>query len=126
MKSSAMRRLCPPPGLRNGDEVLALDEAEARGELTDARSALRPGDGAERERARKGRSLLDRDDRRAVDPLAELARVDLDEGGERRARGEELERERLPGRACSPDHRGAAAGEQRPPQEVHLAAAERG
>src|SRR5437763_3478054 len=119
MKSSAMGRLC------NGDEVLALDETEPGRELAYPRPPLGPGDGAERERAGEVGRPLDRDDRRTVDPLAELARVDLDEGRERRTGRQELAGERLAGRAGSPDDRGASTGEQRPAQEVHLAAAER-
>ena len=73
----------------------------------------------------KSPARSDGDDRSPVDPLAELARVDLDESGERRARGHELTRERLPGRARAPDDRRAAAREQCPAQEMHLAAAKR-
>src|SRR6266550_8543335 len=121
MKSSAMHRLCPSG---DGDEVAAFDEAETRGELAHLGAALRARDSAERERSEEVGRALDADDRRPVDPLAELARVDLDEGGERGALGEELARERLSGRAPAPDDRGAAAGEQRPAQEVDLAAPE--
>src|SRR2546423_3041259 len=122
MKSSAMHRLCPSG---DGDEVAAFDEAETRGELAHLGAAFRARDSAERERNGEVGRALDGDDRRPVDPLAELARVDLDEGGERRALGKELARERLPGRARAPDDRGASAREQCPAQEMHLAAAER-
>src|SRR5262245_1688794 len=59
-----------------------------------------------------------------MDPLAELARVDLDESHDRRARREKLAGECLSGRAGAPDDGGAAGGEDGPAQEVHLAASE--
>src|SRR5436189_3713942 len=110
MKSSAIHRLCPSLG--HGDEVLTFDEAERGRELAHPFPPLRPGDGAEGERAGKIGRTLDRDDRRAVDPLAELPRVDLDERGERCARREELARERLPRRTGAPDDRGTPEGEE--------------
>src|SRR5204862_1882273 len=122
MKSSAMHRLCPSG---DGDEVAAFDEAETRGELAHLGAALRARNSAERERSGEVGRALDGNDRGPVDPLAELARVDLDEGDERGALGEELARERLPGRARAPDDPRAAAREQRAAQEVDLAAAER-
>src|SRR6478736_9168223 len=124
MKSSAMCRLCPALGDR--DEIRSLAKSKPGGELAHPRSALQARHGTERERAGEVAGALDGDDRSPVDPLAELAPVDLDEGGERRARGEELKRERLPGRTRAPDDPRAAAREQCPTQEVPLAAAERG
>ena len=95
--------------LRDGDEIRPLLQPQARGEGAHVRPSRRARDRAADERAGKGTRLFDADDRRAVNPLAELARVDLDEGGERRAGAEELARERLPGRAGAPDDGGTAA-----------------
>src|SRR5947199_7535568 len=111
MKSSAMYRLCPSG---DGDEVPALDEPETGGELSNLRPHFRPGDGAESERAGVVARPLDGHDRDSMDPLAELAWVDVDEGGERSTRCEQLTRERLPGGPGAPDDRRSAAGEQRP------------
>ncbi len=58
--------------------------------------------------------------------LSSLRGVDLDEGGERCAGGEELARERLPRRACAPDDRGSSVREERSAQVVRLAAPEGG
>src|SRR5215475_7568382 len=103
MKSSAMPRLCPSG---DGNEVAALDEPELGCEVAHPRPPFGPGDGSEGERAGVVGGTLDGDDRRSVDPLAELARVDLDERGERCAGRQKLARERLSCRAGAPDDRG--------------------
>src|SRR5690349_1642722 len=66
--------------LRHDDEVVALDAALLGREVAQAGPARRPGDGTERDAvARAGVVGNDRD---PVDPLADLAFVDIDERGD--------------------------------------------
>lgn len=64
---------------RRREEVHTVDPPLRGGELAQPRPCVRAGDGAEGDRVAQLRALVRGDDRHAVDPLPELARVDLDD-----------------------------------------------
>ena len=75
--------------------------------------------------AAAGERVGKREDRGVVDPLADLARVQLHEAGERRPCRKQLPREELSNPPRTPDERGPPAREITLPQVMDLAAAER-
>jgi predicted RNA polymerase sigma factor len=110
--------------LGHGREVDAVAPPLDVRELADARATLGTGDGAERDRLAEPPGFGRRNDRHAVDPLAVLARVDVDERLNGGAGGGELAHEALPDRAGAPDDRRPAVPEERPAQVMDLAADE--
>src|SRR5690606_15176859 len=83
-------------------------------------------DGGEDEGAAVADDVGGGDDGRAVDRLADLAGVEVDEGANARALLEQFAGERLADGAGAPDDDAVACGEERAAEEVDLAAAEGG
>src|SRR5919108_3200517 len=108
--------------LRDGDEVVALAAPLLTGELAQARPGCLARDSAESDPL--PRAVVVREDGNPVDPLPDLAPVDLDEGGNLDAGVHQHARVQLADRPGAP-HDSRPATQDVPAQVVDLAARER-